>query len=155
MMEYQNLIGLQPLLGERDCFSLVRAFFQQNFGIQIANLARPKDWDADDIDLINMCHEREGFQKITDWKIADLRPADVLCMSIGSRNPNHFAILVDDGNLLHHPSGRLSTVEPYRDFWRKVTSFVLRHPDVPDLRPQKVEVDIMELLRARYSLQPD
>lgn len=114
-MEYQNLIGLQPLLGERDCFSLVRCFFEQNFDIRITNLARPKDWDADDIDLINMCHEREGFQKITDWKIADLRPADVLCMSIGSRNPNHFAILVDDGNLLHHPSGRLGRLHRIPD----------------------------------------
>lgn len=149
-LKYEHLVGRSYLPGERDCYGIGREFFRENFGIELTNYARPHDWSSDSHDLIRDLHEREGFQMITDWKIKDIRPADVLCLAVGESNPNLFAIYIGDNNILIHLHGRISAVEPYRDFWRNSTCFVLRHPDVPDLRPTYPDTTISELLRDRY-----
>lgn len=153
-MRWDNLIGLPFLMGKRDCFALSRNFFKQNFDLDIIDYARPQDWEADNLNLIELCYEHAGFEKLTNFKFKDLRPGDVLCMSIGSSNPNHFAIYVGDNTMIHHLSGRFSTDEPFRDFWRNVTSFVLRHPAVPDLRPVYPDVNITDLIRDRLDFAP-
>jgi len=153
MLQYEHLIGRPFSMGFSDCFELTRQFFADNFDITISNYARPQDWSAANIDLVRRFHEREGFEMITDWKIKDLRPGDVMAMCIGDTNPNHLAIVVDDNQILHHLVNRLSNVEILRDFWRNVTAFILRHPAVPDLRPVYEDVDIGTLLNARYRIE--
>lgn len=148
-LEYAHLLGRAFEFGTSDCFALGREFFSHNFGIEIPNFARPSDWSADELDLIRELHEQTGFEMITKWRVKDLRPADVLCLAIGERNPNHFAILTDDGQMLHHLRDRLSQAVPFEDFWRRCTCFVLRHPDVPDLRPPVVESDLARKLNER------
>lgn len=153
-MKYDHLLGRPFIMGKFDCFALVRDFFSENFDLHIADYSRPVDWSSDTVDLIRLLYEREGFEMIVDWKIKDLRPGDVLAMCIGESNPNHFSIVVDDNQILHHLANRLSNIEILRDFWMHSTAFVLRHPAVPDLRPVFPDVDIGTLLNARYGLQP-
>jgi cell wall-associated NlpC family hydrolase len=153
MLQYEHLIGRPFVMGKHDCFGLAREFYRLNFDVVVRDYARPQDWSSDNIDLIRMFYDREGFDIIADWKIKDLRPGDVLAMCIGESNPNHIAVMVDDGRILHHLYNRLSNVEELRDFWRTSTAFVLRHPNVPDLRPVYPDVDLGTLLNARYSLQ--
>jgi cell wall-associated NlpC family hydrolase len=148
-LKYDHLTGQRFAWGLHDCFSLTRAFFDDNFGLKIKNYARPTDWRSDEIDLIRRLYEREGFEMITTWKIKDLRPADVLCIAIGERNPNHFAIVTDHDTIVHHIYGKMSEEEPLRDFWLNHTCFILRHPSVPDLRPVYPDITIAELLNAR------
>ena len=148
---YQHLIGRPFNFGVNDCFDLARQLYIDNFGIEVPNFARPNDWSADDLDLIRILHEDAGFEMIVDWKPADLRPWDVLCLSIGEANPNHIAVLTDDGHLVHHLRDRLSEATPYEDFWRRHTAFVLRHPNVPDLRPKPFEADLEKMLNARQT----
>src|SRR3546814_14920044 len=88
------------------------------FGVHVTDYARPVDWESDQIDLIRACHEREGFEMITTWRAKDLRPGAVLCMAIGEGNPNHMALYVGEGEILHHLTNRHSTREPYRDYWK-------------------------------------
>jgi cell wall-associated NlpC family hydrolase len=153
-MIWDNLVGIPFNMGSDDCFELGRKFYKQNFGLEIASYARPKDWDADKLNLIEACFEREGFEKITHWKAKDLRPGDALCMAIGTAAPNHFSVYVGDNHMIHHLVDRMSSDEPYRDFWRNVTCFVLRHPSVPDLRPVLPEKDLGEILRERLNFAP-
>ena len=153
-MKWDNLLGRSFLWGVRDCFSLAQDFYKQNFNITVRNYARPIDWSANNLDLMTLCHEREGFDKITNWKGNDLRPGDMLCLAVGEGNPNHFAVYAGDNMLVHHLFNRFSSEELYRDFWRSMTCFVLRHPDVPDLRPVYPDVSIAELVRARLDFVP-
>lgn len=150
-MNYLHLTGRTFIPGVRDCFAIGRDLYWDNFQIAITNYARPQDWSADNIDLIRKLSEREGFTMITDWKVKDLRPADVLCVAIGESNPNHLAYYVGDNTMLHHLGGRFSAAEPYNDFWRNSTCFILRHPSVPDLRPVYGNTDIGSILRDRYN----
>jgi cell wall-associated NlpC family hydrolase len=149
-LKYEHLQAIPfTEIGDRDCYELCRDFFRENFKIELTPYVRPHDWESDSLDLIRMFHDNEGFDSITDWRPKDLRPGDVLAMSINESNPNHLAIYVGDDKILHHLYGRMSRIEPLHGFWRNHTSFILRHKDVPDLRPVYPDVDYMELLRAR------
>lgn len=153
-IRYEHLIGVPFVFGKNDCLSLFRQFYKENFGIEIRNYARPENWSADQLDLMRLCYEREGFEMITDWKTKDLRTGDVLCVAIGEETANHFAIYTGNGTIVHHLYGRFSSEDPFRDFWRNHTCFLLRHPDVPDLRPVYPDTDIVSLLNARNSASP-
>jgi len=149
-LKYENLLGKPWVINEEDCFQIGRDFFKQNFDIDVPNLARPQHWDADRLDLIKQGFRKSGFELLSDaWD--DLRPADVLAMAIGSSNANHLAIYVGDNELIHHRFGMNSCKETLRPFWRMSTLYILRHPDVPDLRPVLPEVSLEELIRARFT----
>lgn len=147
-LKYDHLLG-RPFRVVGDCLALFRDFYRDNFDIHITDYACPHDWSSDKVDLMRLCYEREGFDMITDWKIKDLRPGDVLCVAVGEENPNHFAIYVGDDTIIHHLYGKMSRSEPMRDFWRNHTCFILRHPAVPDLRPVYPDVDLGSLIDAR------
>lgn len=149
-LRFGHLLGRPYEPGREHCYSLVRDFFRDNFGLELTNYAVPHDWDSDVLDLIGLIHEREGFEKVHDWTLINLRPADVLCVAVQSGHPNHFMINVGSNQLLHHPLMKASTVDPMRSFWRMATCYVLRHPSVPDLTPVKEPVSIKELVDARY-----
>lgn len=150
-IQFDQLLGRPYVPGVCHCFKLVRDFYALNFGIEIGDYAIPMDWNANELNLIEMIHEREGFEKVADWSLKTLRPGDVLAVAVRSRNPNHFCIYVGGNEILHHPLDELSRVETLRDFWRMATCYVLRHPQVPDLTEPLPSTSIEELLRARYS----
>lgn len=149
-LKYQHLVGRTFLYGVRDCYDHLSQIYWDSFGIKLTNYARPQDWVADTANLITNLYERDGFQMITDWKDDDLRPGDVLCTAIGSSNPNHLVVYAGDNKVTHHLYGRLSCEETYRGFHRNSTCFVLRHRDVPDLRPVLPQSTLGDLLRARH-----
>lgn len=149
-LKYEHLAGKQFTgIGKQDCFDLCRHFFRDNFDIEIPNFSRPNDWDADKLDLIPVLGPRAGFVKLDEWTIKSLRPADVLCLAIGTRKANHFAINLGNGDILHHLHLRFSETAPFSDMYRKRIAYVLRHPDVPDLRPVYPDVTVKDLLDAR------
>lgn len=153
-LKYEHLIGIPFTgIGKRDCYALAQDFFWDNFQMKFTDYARPHDWKSDSVDLIRQNYEREGFKMITEWSMKDLRPADVLALFFGESNPNHLAIWLgeqgkDSHEILHHIYGRMSRAEPF-GFWRNQVSFILRHPDIPDLRPVYPDIDIMDLIRAK------
>lgn len=141
----------QPFLwGVRDCYGMVRQFYKSEFNIDLTDYARPINWQADAINLITNNHPRDGWIKISDWRANDLRPADVLAIAVNESNPNHLGIYLGDNKFLHHFFGHLSRVDPMGRHWLHHTCYLLRHPDVPDLRPKHPDVPIEELLRARH-----
>lgn len=149
-LEYQHLIGRSYDPARANCYTLGRHFFKDVFGIELGDYAIPADWNASKLDLIGMIHEREGFEKLYEWDLKTIRPGDVLCTAIRTTNPNHFVVYVGNNKVLHHPLNSLSREEPMGEFYRMVTLYVLRHPDVPDLRPKLPDVTLQELVDARY-----
>lgn len=152
-LAYEHLIGRDFLWGVRDCYALVAELYRDSFGIELTDYARPTNWSSDKDSLIRRLYERDGFEMLTNWAPKDLRPGDVLCMAIGESEPNHLAVYVGDNLIAHHIYGRLSSADLFRDFFRNTTCFVLRHPDVPDLRPVHESVDLRSILRDRYQVE--
>lgn len=152
-MKYEHLLGRRFDLGRKDCFDLVMSFYLDNFGINIKNYARPRDWRARDLDLISQLYEREGFFKVQDWTLATLHPGDLLCMAINSPVANHMAVYLGGNRIVHHLLNSHSADETLRDFWRKCTVYVLRHRDVNVEEPVKTAVPLQEIIRERNRVQ--
>ena len=144
MLKYDHLLGLEFDHGHVDCYSLVRNFYWDNFGIRLTDYARPENWWDHDLNLYADNFHREGF-RVLDVHPVDWQPGDVFLMAIKSPVANHAAVLLPQGQIIHHFYGRRSIVEPYRYLWRNTTTHVRRHKDVvlPEVEDQ---VNLMELL---------
>jgi cell wall-associated NlpC family hydrolase len=153
-----NLEGLEHrefIDGKQDCFALLRDLYSLNFNIKLRDYARPSDWEADVLDLITRAYKLEGFEQLTHWKLGDLRPGDVMAMCVGASKPNHLGIYIGNNEFVHHLRGNLSSRSPLKGHWLHYTAFLLRHPEVPDLRSELRDITIEELLRDRYKVETE
>jgi len=57
----------------------------------------------------------------------ELKVGDCFLMQVASPVPNHAAVYLGDGLILHHLQGRLSSRDVYGGYWQKVTTHILRH----------------------------
>ena len=55
---------------------------------------------------------------------------DMIVMQIRSTQPNHAAVYLGDGLILHHLYGRLSSRDVYGGYWEDVTRMIMRHRDM-------------------------
>lgn len=127
MSKYENLVGHPYVAGRQDCFSVIRDYYQQNFGIRFKNYARPdRFWEDPALDLYQL-FGREGGVMVHDNSV---QTGDVLLIPLMTRIAAHAAVVVGDNLMLHHPPGGLSCVEPLRPRWLSRAAMVLRHPAV-------------------------
>jgi cell wall-associated NlpC family hydrolase len=121
----------RPLLGRTfeyggdDCFGLIRGYYRR-LGIALPDFARAPGWETQGLSLYLDNYERCGFTLVEDSP----RAHDVLLMQVHSPVPNHGAVYLGDGMMLHHLGARLSAKAVYGDFWRKATTHILRHGDL-------------------------
>ena len=118
------LVGRQWSHGVLDCYSLVRDWFNQERGIDLLDFKRHDEWwkHGDNLYLENF--ESAGFAVI-DFLAA--REGDCFLMQIGSPVPNHAAVYLGEGLILHHLQGRLSSRDVYGGYWQKITTHALRY----------------------------
>ncbi|MDR2208810.1 MAG: C40 family peptidase [Azoarcus sp.] len=121
------LIGRQFRHGVLDCYTLVRDYYRETLGIDLPDFQREDDWWLKGGDLYRQNFEAAGFVMIGDGDCRDLRVHDGLMLQVASPVPNHAAVLVEDGQILQHCHGRLSSRDVYGGYWRKHTTHVLRH----------------------------
>lgn len=130
LYELQPEITDAPLLkrpfvwGVFDCWTLIRDYYKQKLGIVFPPIPPYEErfWE-------------KGLNYYLDWyKMGDLeivlppaRAHDILLMSLHSDVPNHGAVLLPSGKVLHHLQGQLSCESIYGNYWRRATSHVLRH----------------------------
>lgn len=146
MTNYQNLVGRPFQWGSLDCYGLVRDFYSQIFGIELPDYARPDDFWSKGLDLFQDHYLDAGFYALERVHPSQWQFGDVIISAIQSRFGNHSAILVENGKILHHLYGRISTVEPYKGLVRNGTTGVFRHRDVKLPQLQSEQRDIREFL---------
>jgi cell wall-associated NlpC family hydrolase len=141
-LKYDHLVGIPFEYGKDDCFSLARRFYADNFNIEIPNFARPVDWWEHGLDLYNQHFFESGF-RVQDIPLSQVKLADGFLMAIRSEVPNHCAIYVGDGMILHHYYNRLSEVVSLRGVWRNQMTTILRHKDVVVEAEKPKTLDLM------------
>lgn len=112
--------------GTVDCYTLVRDWCWRERGLLLPDYPREDDWWLRGQDLY-----REHFGECGFTVAALAQPCDVLLMQIGAPVPNHAAILLPGGKILHHLAGRYSGTDTYDRFYRERTTHVLRAPHDP------------------------
>ncbi len=122
------LVGRQFFHGVLDCYQLIVDWYVEERGITLKQFAR-KDgwWDDGHSDLYTEGFPQAGFVRIADGD--EPQRGDVILMQIRARNgvPNHAAIYLGDGLMLHHLHGRLSSRDVYGGFFLESTRATLRY----------------------------
>lgn len=117
-------VGREFSHGIVDCYSLVRDFYKREFNLELNDYNRRDQWwyKGENMYLDNFA--KEGFKEID---ISEVGYGDLFLMQLESPVPNHAAIYLDQGIVLHHVQGRLSSRDVYGGYYQKVTAKVLKH----------------------------
>lgn len=118
------LIGRVWSHGVLDCYALIRDWYRLTRQTEIMDFERRDDWWYHGENLYVDNFAKAGFVRITDGTMEE---GDVLLMQVLANVPNHGAIYLGDGIILHHLHGRLSCREVYGGYYRKHTTHVLRY----------------------------
>lgn len=119
-----DLVGREFVHGVTDCYSIVRDYYRQRLGVALPNYSRAVEWWQNGEDLYQQHFAEQGFREIT---LAQIQPGDAILMRIASKVPNHAAIYLGDGVILHHLQGIISRREPLHPAFQKRISHVLRY----------------------------
>ena len=117
-------VGRSFFHGVVDCYTLVRDFYQKEFGIQLNDYFRKDKWwdKGENMYLDNF--KKEGFYEIS---LKDIEYGCVILMQIESNVPNHAGIYIGDNVVLHHVQGRLSSRDVYGGYYITNTAKILKH----------------------------
>ena len=110
------LEGRPFVWGWSDCWSLVRDFFNQD----MPDFPRTGEADAA---LYLQHYGNLGWHAIPK---EEMQPGDVILMAIQGTGPDHAAVYVGNGQILHHMVGRLSRRELFDGIFQKSARMVLR-----------------------------
>lgn len=116
------LIGRQFSHGLLDCWTLIRDYYRITLGVALPDYHRPDDWWINGQTLYLDHYAEAGFVPVAEPKIHDM-----LLMQVAAPTPNHAAVWLGDGTILHHQMGRLSSRDVYGGWYRKITTHILRH----------------------------
>jgi proteasome lid subunit RPN8/RPN11 len=120
------LVGRPYSAGVHDCYALVKDYYERELQITIPEYERRDRWWEKGYNLLLDNYEAAGFRRFNG------RPQknDVIVMQIRSRVPNHTAVYLGDGNMLHHAYNRLSSRDVYGGYWQETTVLMLRHQEL-------------------------
>lgn len=111
--------------GITDCYTIVRDFYKNEFGITLRNYARyDKFWEDESLYL--KFFKNEDFVLVDD----ELQFGDVILVALGASVACHAAVYLGNGKILHHVQNRLSTIDNYRGLWKNMTVAVVRNRKV-------------------------
>ena len=123
--DYQApLLGRPFVHGVLDCYALIRDWYRQERQIGLPDFKRRDNWWLGAENLYLNHFKEAGFAEIADEN--DWQPGDVILMQIRAAMPNHGAVYLGDGVILHHLHGRLSCRDIYGEFYQKVTVLRIR-----------------------------
>lgn len=151
MFSFDNttLVGKPFDLGKVDCYDLTMKFYKLNFDIDMPNFARPNDWNPEEANLIDELYGKAGFTKLDKEENWPPHPADILVCTVGGSVPNHLVIFLGGNKILHHKIGMLSAEETMRPAWKRYTSYILRHPQVPNLHTERPTMELLDAYREK------
>ncbi|CAI2922626.1 C40 family peptidase [Serratia entomophila] len=121
--------GIKPLLGRPfvhgiwDCYALVRDWYAQERDITLPNFERTDCWWGRGENLYMKHYAEAGFVLAS----GEMQSGDVVIMQVRADEPNHAAVYLGEGVIIHHMYGRLSQRVPYGGYWLARTIITLRH----------------------------
>lgn len=117
------LIGRTFSFGILDCYTLIRDWYRRELGVELEDAPRSDLWWERGENLYMKNYQDYGWEKVKD---GTLQVGDVILMQIRSADPNHAAVYIGDGFILHHLYGRLSSKDIYGGYWVEKTALIVR-----------------------------
>lgn len=126
----EPMAGPRPLEGRPfvhgiwDCFTIIRDWYKLERNIDLPNFQRSECWwESGNENLYMDNYRKAGFTEIN----GELKPGDIIIMQVSAPVPNHAAVYIGDGIILHHMFGHLSKRTPYGGYYLDRTVIKLRH----------------------------
>lgn len=112
------------VLGVHDCWSLVKDWYAGELGIQLVDFMDEREpySRGDAVFLRNI--EKAGF---VDASKMPIKHGDLMLIQVGPKGPNHSAVWLDSGRILHHVTGRVSKEDHWAGYWVQRKTHHLRH----------------------------
>jgi len=124
--EFNNYIGRKFEIGESDCYSLVRSFYEAELGVSLGHHYRDKNWRSYLSDLFEKHFENEGF-----YEVDELKKYDCILFSNGKNKPcSHISLYLGNDLILHQPEKSYSKIESLTGRHLKLIKKVIRHKNV-------------------------
>lgn len=120
------LVGRPFVHGILDCYALIRDYYAETLNIELQDMYRQDNWWHKGDKLYRDNFTKFGFVEVTP---KDIKPNDCFIICNGASEPNHAAVYLGDGKMLHHVQGRLSSIDVYGGFWLQNTWKVVRYKD--------------------------
>lgn len=134
------LVGREYHHGWQDCYSIVRDFYEREFGLKLIDFERQdRWWESKD----NKSLYLDGFEKANFVEVNSIQYGDVLLCKVGrTEHVNHAVIYLENNPdlksekttacvggpfILHHPYGRNSCREIFGEQWQERVVKVIRH----------------------------
>ncbi|CAI0747199.1 MAG: C40 family peptidase [Serratia grimesii] len=121
--------GIKPLLGRPfvhgfwDCYAIVRDWYQLEREITLPNYPREDGWWDRGENLYMKLYAEAGFTPAS----GEMQVGDVIIMQVRADEPNHAAVYLGDGVMVHHMYGHMSQRVPYGGYWLARTIVSLRY----------------------------
>jgi len=151
--KFNYLEGLEFIHGTQDCYSLLRRVYKEFLDIELTDYARPDDWWLTNKSLYVENFKNEGFKLIEDFDVNDVKLFDVFLIALpdnrireGVVPPNHCAIYIGDGKIIHHRLGKNSQIKPYQGMLKNFTTHIIRHSEVTIKQPKAQKVDLSKYI---------
>tara|TARA_R110000765_G_scaffold426489_1_gene542305 strand:+ start:1644 stop:2363 length:720 start_codon:yes stop_codon:yes gene_type:complete len=123
---FNRYIGRKFDIGNTDCYSLVRDFYEAELSVPLGHHYRDEGWKAYLSELFDKHFENEGF-----FEVSSLSKYDCILFNSGGDKPcSHIALYLDNGLILHQPSKSYSRIESLTGRHLKLIKKVIRHEDV-------------------------
>lgn len=111
--------------GVHDCWALARDWYMWEWDLEIPDFERvPRFWEKGVNSFMDNL-SAGGFVEVGPE--VPLQVGDAFLISVDSKVPNHIAIWLGDGKILHHAHGRLSTRDPWGGYWASHFTTRIRH----------------------------
>jgi proteasome lid subunit RPN8/RPN11 len=110
--------------GVHDCYSIARDWYNREWDLGIPDFDRQHEWWERGENLFVDNFESVGFVSIPREQP---KIGDAFLFQVSSKVPNHVAVYIGNGLILHHVRFRLSCQELYGGLWAKTTTHQLRH----------------------------
>jgi cell wall-associated NlpC family hydrolase len=145
-LDCSKLLGRTYVEGSDDCYGIVRAAYQEFYGIALKDYARPSEWWESGLNLYMDNFYAEGF-RVVDEPIHQIQEGDVLLCAVHATVANHAGVFVGGPKpILHHAIGRVSELHPFTGIFRSAVCAHIRHKDVHNLVTAPPKASLLDLL---------
>lgn len=124
--EFNTYVGRKFEIGESDCYSLVRSFYEAELKVSLGHYYRDQNWRSYLSDLFEKHFEDEGF-----YEVSSLNKYDCVLFSNGKNKPcSHISLYLGNGMILHQPEKSYSRIESLTGRHLQLIKKVIRHKNV-------------------------
>lgn len=112
------------VFGVHDCWSLVKDWYEWELGIELPSFSdQRKPFVSGELVYVSNI-EKAGFVEVGDMPV---QHGDLMLIQVGPTGPNHGAIWLDSGRILHHLVDRVSKEDHWCGYWPQHMTHHLRH----------------------------